>query len=189
MTHYSQNKMIKPRRHFNKDQTQRGFTLIELLVVVSIIALLSTLALSYLGDARMKARNTAKNSLVSEYIKALELYRSENATYPNAGSGQETTPRCIGIEESVNCRVTLNRVGDNEINSALNTFLQGPPASNTQISSGPTTYSGVTYNCITSACSSYILDWVIESTNQKCIQNAITTGAYNGQTRCTYTLD
>ena len=62
-----------------------GFTLIELLVVISIIGLLSTIVLAAVNDARVKARNSAKNEIVLQYINALELYASSNGgVYPDS---------------------------------------------------------------------------------------------------------
>ena len=57
---------------------QKGFTLIELLVVVAIISLLSSIVLASIRDARDKAKLTAFQQEVDQYILALELYRSEN---------------------------------------------------------------------------------------------------------------
>lgn len=67
-------------------QTNRGFTLIELLVVISIIGLLSSVVLSSLNSARLKARDAQRKSQTVEFKKALELYFSTNGRYPCGSS-------------------------------------------------------------------------------------------------------
>ena len=67
----------------------KGFTLIELLVVISIIGLLSTLAVVALGSARAKSRDARRVSDVKQIQTALELYRDSTTaqTYPAAPAG------------------------------------------------------------------------------------------------------
>lgn len=60
-------------------QYKRGFTLIELLVVISIIAILATLVFTQLGGARVRARNSAAKSDVTEMGKAVELFKTDDA--------------------------------------------------------------------------------------------------------------
>lgn len=60
---------------------QSGFTLIELLVVISIIGLLSTLAVVSLNNARAKARDARRLSDLKAVQTALEIYRDDNNDY------------------------------------------------------------------------------------------------------------
>lgn len=64
---------------------RRGFTLIELLVVIAIIGILSSVVLSSLNSARVKARDAKRISDLREMRSALELYYTANGTYPSIG--------------------------------------------------------------------------------------------------------
>lgn len=65
-----------------------GFTLIELLVVIIIIGLLTgLLAVNFVG-VRQRTRDGARKSDIRQIQSALELYRSDEGSYP------ATVPAC-----------------------------------------------------------------------------------------------
>jgi len=66
---------------FTKNRSS-GFTLIELLVVVAIIGVLSSVVLSSLNTARMKARDTKRLTTIRQIQASLEVYYSNNGVYP-----------------------------------------------------------------------------------------------------------
>lgn len=66
-------------------RTKRGFTMIELLVSATIIAVLSAIGLVSFRSANMKARNGKRMADLQQVRAALEVYRSDFPTYPNAG--------------------------------------------------------------------------------------------------------
>lgn len=61
---------------------QKGFTLIELLIVVAIIAILSSIVVVALGNARLKARDAKRVSEVRAIETALEEYYNDKGEYP-----------------------------------------------------------------------------------------------------------
>jgi prepilin-type N-terminal cleavage/methylation domain-containing protein len=64
---------------------QKAFTLIELLVVIAIIALLASIVLVALNGARQKSRDAKRIGDIREIANAVELYNSDNNTYPQGG--------------------------------------------------------------------------------------------------------
>ncbi len=60
----------------------KGFTFIELLVVLSIIGILFTIVLANIKLARDKAMSAKALQELSALQKAIELYKTDNVTYP-----------------------------------------------------------------------------------------------------------
>lgn len=61
---------------------QRGFTLIELLIVVAIIGILSALLSANFIGVRQRGRDAQRKSNLRQIQSALELYRSDQGSYP-----------------------------------------------------------------------------------------------------------
>lgn len=68
-------------------QVLRGFTLLELLVVVSLLLILSSVAMINLSEAQTRARVGRVHADSRTIASALEIYRSDNETYPIAAVG------------------------------------------------------------------------------------------------------
>lgn len=60
----------------------KGFTLIELLIVIAIIGVLATLLMANFIGVRQRARDAQRKSDVRQVQSALEIYRSDQSTYP-----------------------------------------------------------------------------------------------------------
>jgi type II secretion system protein G len=74
--------------------SRRAFTLVELLVVISIIGLLSSIAVVSLNASRIKARNIKRKTDMVQITKALELYYTDNNIYPSTSDAYWGT--CAG---------------------------------------------------------------------------------------------
>jgi len=61
---------------------KKGFTLIELLVVISIIGLLSSLAIMGFSISRQKSRDGKRYSDLNALSKAIQIYQIDKGSYP-----------------------------------------------------------------------------------------------------------
>lgn len=68
---------------------QSGFTLIELLVTMGIIAVLTGMAVFNFNQSRIRARDVQRKSDLSQLVKALELYKIDNGSYPVISNFQQ----------------------------------------------------------------------------------------------------
>lgn len=79
--------MKKKGRVQNEHKRVEGYTFIEILVVVSVIAVLVAIALVSYGSINKRSRDARRKSDIEQIRSALEMYRADNETYPNIGSG------------------------------------------------------------------------------------------------------
>ncbi len=62
--------------------TKKGFTLVEILVVVTIIAILSTIAITYFSSINSKTKDVKKKADIDALANAYELkYNAKNRAY------------------------------------------------------------------------------------------------------------
>lgn len=139
----------------------KGFTLIELLVVIAIIGILATVILVSLNSARSKSRDARRVSDLRQVSLALEMYASENATYPPAAS-------CGTTSASFNTMAgTLVTAG----------FLPSVPADPAASATLYYAYAGST--------SDYVLKATLENTNSDLLDNDLETAPTGLTCTCT----
>ena len=69
----------------------KGFTLIELLIVIAIIGVLATLLMVNFVGVRQRARDAQRKSDLRQIQSAMELYRSDQGSYPTSLPACNTT--------------------------------------------------------------------------------------------------
>lgn len=126
------------------DSRQGGFTLIELLVVISIIGVLSTVAMTSLNGARTKSRDVKRKAEIAEIRKALELYYADHGNYPRSDGALSPND---GWSNS-------NDASWNDLQTALAPYMQILPRDPVNTSSGwpntgsyTYTYYSLGYDC------------------------------------------
>jgi len=89
----------------------KGFTLIELLVVVSIISLLSSIAITSLNGAKAKARNSTRLQNIVQLRNAfnLGLSSANSYSYPDIGNSWACiSSTCYGSFSSYTSNTTVD---------------------------------------------------------------------------------
>ncbi len=145
----------------------RGFTLIELLVVVAIIAMLASIILASLNQARTKSRDARRIADVKQIQLALELYNNDYGGYPvlatfgdlSTGLASALTPTYISAMPSDPGSYTYQyqSLSDGTVGSAV---------------------------CSTGKCYSYVIQIQLENNNTSVLAQSATKPTNSGAT-CT----
>jgi prepilin-type N-terminal cleavage/methylation domain-containing protein len=106
---------------------EKGFTLIELLVAVSILAIISTLAIANFSGAQSKARDAQRKSDFKIVREALEQYKSDKGSYPVTGTTYITTATTAFTGTSGESQFT-SLMTDSTLGLVTNTYLTKAPA-------------------------------------------------------------
>ena len=96
----------------------KGFTLIELMVVIGIIALVSSVVLSSLTQAKAQADNTKQIADYRVVLNALLQFKQDNGYYPSDNTSGDT---CIGLYSNGGCKKTSATIPNS---TNMNTSLQ-----------------------------------------------------------------
>lgn len=68
-------------------RSKKGFTLIELLVVIAIIAILTSIVLVSVMQARLSAREKVRISDIEQIAAGIEVWGSTHGRYPSSADG------------------------------------------------------------------------------------------------------
>lgn len=90
-----------------------GFTLVELIIVIVVIGILAAIVLVAYGNVTAKARDSARDSALSQYIKAMETYKAYNGHYPIA------IDQTGGPNNGLACSAVVCAIGKSTVNSLL----------------------------------------------------------------------
>jgi type II secretion system protein G len=109
----------------------KGFTLIELLVVISIIGILTGLLTSNLTASQARGRDGKRKTDLKAIATALEIYYSDNGTYPaprqaatcsNGTLGMGSTSTSCGLLESTGTNTYMKQIPQDPKNTATGNF-------------------------------------------------------------------
>lgn len=68
---------------------KKGFTLVEVLVAVAVMAILATIVVANVQEARKKARDTQRISDLEQVRLAIRIYKDVTSEYPVFNGGDE----------------------------------------------------------------------------------------------------
>lgn len=146
---------------------RRGFTLIEILVVITVIAIISSIALMTYTKTQQQSRDSQRSVSATIVVEGLEKYYSQNGEYPSVAkmiATNATTPKnLLGLSSLESFVAPRSADG-----TTTNIWKTG-----TASSTNPLTYSAntdnsascLTGNTATDVCTDFKVQYYNEKTN------------------------
>lgn len=109
-----------------KIHNTRAFTLIELLMVIAIIGILAGILIPTVGAVKKQANIAASKSQLSNYVKAIQMFKSEYSYYPFSAAQVDggTTITAITPAKFIGALSARKANGD-KITSSTDAALEG----------------------------------------------------------------
>lgn len=85
-------------RSFKKNKFKKGFTLIELMVAIAIIALLASIVITTLSEAKQRAQDAKVKATKQQVQLVLDVYYQDHGGYPNPNPGNAEL-YCVGGDD------------------------------------------------------------------------------------------
>ena len=156
-----------------KINTKTGFTIVELLIVIVVIGILAAITIVAFNGVQARAKDSTRSNDLTAIQKALELYKTDNGTYPNATANPGTS----GWEVSTDVAGTfiealkpyMNTVPTDPVNTSATAYWYYFYA--------PTHAVAVSTNCNASRGGFYVLRAVYDDENNKPTPGTVDTTA------------
>ncbi|QQS68114.1 prepilin-type N-terminal cleavage/methylation domain-containing protein [Candidatus Saccharibacteria bacterium] len=136
-------------------KSKSGFTIVELVVVIVIIVILTTISVVSYSTASARARDSQTATAVNQWVKAIQMYKARNGSFPSMTSCLGTNYK-YGVSEAdmsgYQCRQSSASAGivrDSTFSTALSPYMSSEPtpAMQTAIVSSPNDwYRGAYFN-------------------------------------------
>jgi Tfp pilus assembly protein PilE len=81
----------------------RGFTIVELLIMMIIISILAALIIVAYNGVQQRAHNARAQSDISNMQKLVEIYNTENGSYPKTTNNPQANWHAADVRTDANC--------------------------------------------------------------------------------------
>ena len=146
---------------------RRGFTLIEILVVITVIAIVSSIALMTYTKTQQQSRDSQRSVSATIVVEGLEKYYSENGEYPSIAkmiATNATTPKNLLGLSSLESFVPP-RSADGTTTNIWKTGAASSTNPLTYSANTDTSASCLTGNTATDVCTDFKVQYYVEKTN------------------------
>ncbi|MDR0607033.1 MAG: prepilin-type N-terminal cleavage/methylation domain-containing protein [Candidatus Peribacteria bacterium] len=103
----------------------KAFTLVEMLIVIVIIGILIAALLPRLQGAQGMARDTARQTALSQLQAGIVAYQSLNGKWPGTGNGESTQNMTMLVDSNIMSSLPSDPNGENIYTGLQNNIITG----------------------------------------------------------------